>query len=144
MKKKYKLIVIFSMILVFLLFLFLCNHFMFFRIYYKDPNILADTEWYSSVNNICLKSYYDEDLQMYLLTGKLTYNDEIVDVDIGIKYGRLFFRCEQFSLIMSAEYKLNKDGNIVLKNISYIEESYWPSTPKKIILQRKDKKTGDD
>ena len=121
----HKWIVIFSITLVFFLFLFLCNHFIFFRIYYKDPTIPINTEWYSYVNNLYLKSSYDEALQDTTLSGTWIYGDDIIDLEIGIKYGRMFFRCEQFSLIISADYKLNKNGDIVLENISYDEKIDW-------------------
>lgn len=82
-----------------------------------------------------IESYYDSELQLSVLSGTLMIDDDIIDLEIGTRAGRLFFHCEQFSLIMTADYKLNKAGNIVLKNINYDEEVDWQTTPKKIILK---------
>jgi len=67
-----------------------------------------------------IESNYDSELQFSVLSGTLMINDEIIDTEIGIKpnTNRMFFSCEQYSLILSADYKINKDGNMVLKRIN--------------------------
>ena len=138
--KKYISITITALLSVcFLLifFTFLCVYF--FPIFpLKSPVIPSDKKWYSSVNNLSVESNYDSDFQGAVLSGTLMIDDEIIDLEIGTRAGRLFFYCdqyEQFSLIMTADYKLNKEGNIVLKKIHYNEEVDWQETPKKIILE---------
>ena len=138
--KKYISITITALLSVcFLLifFTFLCVYF--FPIFpLKSPVIPSDKKLYSSVNNLSVESNYDSNFQGAVLSGTLMIDDEIIDLEIGTRAGRLFFYCdqyEQFSLIMTADYKLNKEGNIVLKKIHYNEEVDWQETPKKIILE---------
>lgn len=134
MKTKYKLFII--PFIIFLILLILSNCFMLFRFSYKEPIIESDVKWHSSFNNMYLESTYDEQLQGAVLSGTMFLNDNIVDLEIGTKAGNMYIFSKQISFIMTADYKLDRDGNIILKNISYNENIDWQTTPKKIILRR--------
>ncbi len=135
--KKYKSILMISFLSIcFLLIIlsFLCIYFL--PIKPKSPVIPANQKWYSSINNMFIESYYDSELQSTFLSGTIMIDDDIIDLEIRTRAGILFFHCEQFSLIMTADYKLNKEGDIILKDIDYNEEVDWQTTPKKIILEQ--------
>ncbi len=130
--KKYKFFAILSVCFLIVILLFLYLNFLPSR----TPIIPNDTKWYSSVNNMHIESYYDSEFQITDLSGTLLINDDIIELKIGIRDGRLFFSCEQFSLIMTADYTLDKECNMILKHINYSEDVEWQSTPKKIVLEK--------
>lgn len=142
MRKKYKLFfILFVILFIIFLLLILSIRFGLIRFYPKEPIIESDVKWHSSVNDMYLESTYDEQLQVVLLSGTMILNDNIVDLEIGLKAGRMHIFSKQ-AIIIAADYNLDRDGNIILKNISYDENIDWQSKPKKIILQ-KTEKTGD-
>ena len=148
MKKKYVLIIISGICFILLLFLilpFLCPSFIPFRVYYKEPVIEDGKVWCSNVNNICFKSTYKEEIQSCVLSGTIILNDDTIDVEIQTKTGNLYFFCEQHSVILKCKYKFKRNGDIVLKNITYSEEVDWELTPKKIVLkeQPRERTQGD-
>lgn len=118
---------------------FVMVHYPLIRFYPKYPEFESGEMWVSDTNDICIKSVYDEEDKINRLVGTIETSDETFEFEGFFKGSSFYFEDSEsntFYLLMRADYKIKKNGDILLTDIYYDEDIDWKSKPKKILLKK--------
>ena len=143
--KNKKIILIISIILISIctfsfVILYFTSYFGFplFNPHPKGDEIPLGLEWRANEYSITLKTNSNDPFTSP--HGEIVIDNNKYQFDFHLRYGTVAFsNTKTDDIILSATYSVDKNQNIVLKDISYVDEYNWTTKPKKIVLV----KTGD-
>ena len=115
-----------------------------------SPELPINTEWNSTQCDISINTYESLSASGEMVIGNDTFQIDFRTRATGSIADIIFEDKDSIDnrdiTILYASYKLDKDNNIILKDIEYQDGFEWDNIPETIILRRKDRgpgKTGD-
>lgn len=130
--KKYKYFTICIICLLFIALYFIFYSFPLVRFYGKTPNFEADAQWDCSNPKITLNSDNKGNIEGFYITKNKKVSFEFLVRNNFVN----FYIPSTEEILLMGEYALSKNGDIIIKNISYANNIFEPSNIKQLIFQK--------